>query len=29
VRSLNVEDAPSLRAAIEKIAQLRAESPEN
>ena len=28
VRSLNVEDAPSLRAAIEKIAQLRAESPE-
>ena len=29
VRSLNVEDAASLRAAIEKIAQLRAESPEN
>jgi [acyl-carrier-protein] S-malonyltransferase len=28
VRCLNVEDAPSLRAAIEKIAQLRAESPE-
>jgi len=28
VRSLNVEGAPSLRAAIEKIAQLRAESPE-
>jgi [acyl-carrier-protein] S-malonyltransferase len=28
VRSLNVEDAASLRATIEKIAQLRAESPE-
>ena len=29
VRSLNVEDAASLRATIDKIAQLRAESPEN
>src|ERR1700731_2281842 len=28
VRCVNVQDAPSLRAAIEKIAQLRAESPE-
>ena len=29
VRSLNVEDAASLQATIDKIAQLRAESPEN
>jgi [acyl-carrier-protein] S-malonyltransferase len=29
VRCLNVEDAASLQAAIDKIAQLRAESPEN
>ena len=29
VRCLNVEDAASLQATIDKIAQLRAESPEN
>src|SRR6202050_5696281 len=29
VRCVNVEDAPSLQAAIDKIAQLRAENPEN
>jgi len=29
VRCVNVEDAPSLQAAIDKIAQLRAESPES
>jgi hypothetical protein len=29
VRSLNVEDAASLQATIDKIAQLQAESPEN
>jgi [acyl-carrier-protein] S-malonyltransferase len=29
VRCVNVEDAPSLQAAIEKIAQLRAENPES
>jgi [acyl-carrier-protein] S-malonyltransferase len=29
VRSLNVEDAASLQATIDKIAQLRAESPES
>ena len=29
VRCVNVEDAPSLQAAIDKIAQLRAENPES